>query len=62
MLEDSTRLVSLSGMFSKNENHDEIPTNNLRYLILPFFLAESTLKLCVIDRKNVVDVAKVYFE
>ncbi|CAO1338311.1 unnamed protein product [Diamesa hyperborea] len=62
MLEDATRLVSLSGMFSKNENHDEIPTNNLRYLILPFFLAESTLKLCVIDRKNVVDVAKVYFE
>jgi immunoglobulin-binding protein 1 len=63
MLEDSTRLVNLNGMFSKNESHEEIATNNLRYLLLPFLLAQSTLKLSnVQDRKNVVDVAKIYYD
>jgi immunoglobulin-binding protein 1 len=63
MFEDSTRLVSLMGMFSKNESHEEIATSNLKYLLLPFFLAQTTLKICVQDqRKNVVDVAKIYFE
>lgn len=62
MFEDSTRLVSLIGMFSKNENYEEVATNNLKYFLLPFFLAQSTLKLCVQDRKNVVDVAKIYYE
>jgi immunoglobulin-binding protein 1 len=62
MFEDSTRLVSMSGMFSKNESHEEISTNDLKFLLLPFFLAQSTLKLCSLDRKNVVDVAKVYYD
>lgn len=63
MFEDATKLVSMSGMFSTNESHEEISTSNLKYLLLPFFLAQTTLKLCnVRDRKNVVDVAKVYYE
>lgn len=62
MFEDSTRLVSMVGMFSKNESHEEISTNDLKFLLLPFFLAQTTLKLCSADRKNVVDVAKVYYE
>lgn len=62
MFEDSTRLVSLSGMFSKNESFDEITTNDLKFLLLPFFLAQTTLKLCSLDRNNVVDVAKVYYD
>lgn len=62
MFEDSTRLVSMSGMFSKNESYEEISTNNLKFLLLPFFLAQTTLKLCSPDRKNIVDVAKVYYE
>lgn len=62
LFEDSTRLVSLAGMFSKNENYEEIPTDCLRYLLLPFFLGQLTTKLCVVDRKNVVDTAKVYYE
>jgi immunoglobulin-binding protein 1 len=52
----------MSGMFSKNESHEEISTNDLKFLLLPFFLAQSTLKLCSLDRKNVVDVAKVYYD
>lgn len=63
MFEDATRLVSISGMFSTNESHEEISTSHLKYLLLPFFLAQTTLKLCNIqDRKNVVDVAKIYYE
>ena len=62
MFEDATRLVSLSGMFSKNESYEEVSTNDLKYLLLPFFLAQTTLKLCSVDRKNVVDVAKIYYE
>lgn len=63
MLEDSTRMVNMSGMFSKNETHEEISTNNLRYLLLPFLLAQSTLKLTnAQDRKNIVDVAKIYYD
>lgn len=62
MFEDSTRLVSMSGMFSKNESYEEISTNDLKFLLLPFFLAQTTLKLCSPDRKNIVDVSKVYYE
>lgn len=63
MLEDSTRLVSVVGMFSQNESYEEISTENLKYLLLPFLLAQVTLKLTnVQDRKNVVDVAKVYYD
>lgn len=63
MFEDATKLVSMSGMYSTNESHEEIPTGNLKYLLLPFFLAQTTLKLCSVqDRKNVVDVAKIYYE
>jgi immunoglobulin-binding protein 1 len=53
----------MSGMYSTNETHEEISTNNLKFLLLPFFLAQTTLKLCNFqDRKNVVDVAKIYYE
>lgn len=62
MFEDSTRLVSMSDMFSKNETHEEITTNDLKFLLLPFFLAQTTLKLCSPDRKNVVDVSKIYYD
>jgi immunoglobulin-binding protein 1 len=62
MFEDSTRLVSMSGMFSKNESYEEIATSDLKFLLLPFFLAQASLKLCSADRKNIVDVAKIYYE
>lgn len=62
MFEDSTRLVSMTGMFSKNESYEEISTNDLKFLLLPFFLAQTSLKLCSADRKNVVEVAKIYYE
>jgi immunoglobulin-binding protein 1 len=62
MFEESTKLVSISEMFSKNETADEIPTEHLKFLLLPFFLAQTTLKLSSQDRANVLEVTKIYFE
>lgn len=62
LFEDATRLVSLVGMFSSNESFEEIPTENLRYLLLPFYLGQMTQRLCNVDREQVVEVAEVYFK
>ncbi|KAJ9581794.1 hypothetical protein L9F63_003863 [Diploptera punctata] len=61
LFEDATRLVSISGMFSSNETIDEVPTKNIRYLLLPAILGTLTLKLSVKDRMNVVQTAEIYF-
>ena len=45
MLEDSTRLVSILDIFSRNENYEEIPTENLKYFLLPVLLGKLILKL-----------------
>lgn len=62
LFEDSTRLVSLCGLFSANETYDEVATDNLRYFLLPFFLGQLTLKLCNAERKEIVGVAEVYYK
>uniref|UniRef100_A0A182J7T6 Immunoglobulin-binding protein 1 n=1 Tax=Anopheles atroparvus TaxID=41427 RepID=A0A182J7T6_ANOAO len=62
LFEDATRLVSLVGMFSSNESHEEVPTENLRYFLLPFYLGKMTQKLCNADREQIVAVAEVYFK
>jgi immunoglobulin-binding protein 1 len=49
-------------MFSTNETYEEIATEDLKYLLLPFFLAQLTLKICNVDRKEIVGVAEVYFK
>lgn len=49
-------------MFSKNESHEEIATDNLKYLMLPYFIGQLTLKLCVVDRLSVVNIAEIYFK
>lgn len=63
--EDATRLVSLGGTFSENEGFEEIPTGDIKYLLLPFFLGQLTLKLNSTEseaRKNLVEVAEVYYK
>ncbi|XP_045499117.1 immunoglobulin-binding protein 1 [Colias croceus] len=59
--EKATNLVSLSGMFSKNESLDELPTETLQYLLLPALLGTLTLKLCNQPRKEIITVAEIYF-
>lgn len=62
LFEDATRLVSLCGVFSSNESHEEIATSELRYLLLPFFLAQLNLKLCGSNRKHCVETAEIYYK
>uniref|UniRef100_A0A182VTP0 Immunoglobulin-binding protein 1 n=1 Tax=Anopheles minimus TaxID=112268 RepID=A0A182VTP0_9DIPT len=62
LFEDATRLVSLVGMFSTNESYEEVPTENLRYFLLPYFLGSLTLRLCNVNRAEVIEVAEVYFK
>ncbi|XP_030756306.1 immunoglobulin-binding protein 1 [Sitophilus oryzae] len=61
IFEDATRLVSLADIFSTNESIEEITTNNIQYLLLPALLGLLTLKITTRDRKEVLDVAEIYF-
>lgn len=62
LFEDCTRLVSICGLFSANESFTEIPTNDLKYLLLPFFLGTLSQKICGGLRTDIVDVAESYFQ
>ncbi|KAK0075229.1 hypothetical protein PV325_007183 [Microctonus aethiopoides] len=62
MLEDATKLVSMADMFSANEDFDEIPTENVKYFLLPALLGTLATKLCDRDnRLHNVEVSEVYF-
>lgn len=62
LFEDCTRLVSIIGMFSVNESYKEVPANDLKYLLLPFFLGQLSQKLCGAPRENIVEVSEEYFK
>lgn len=62
ILEQATRLVSLADIFSTNESVEEISTNDLQYLLLPALLGFLTLKITSRNRKEVIDVAEIYFK
>lgn len=49
-------------MFSSNEKYEEIPTEHLQYLLLPYFLGDLAMKLTTGDRCEIVDMADVYFK
>ena len=38
ILEDATRLVSILDIFSRNENYSELPTEHLKFFLLPVLL------------------------
>ncbi|XP_053980902.1 immunoglobulin-binding protein 1 [Hylaeus volcanicus] len=62
MLEDATRLVSMVDMFSHNESFEEVPTENIKYFLLPAFLGTLATKICnTSDRMHIVNVAEIYF-
>lgn len=62
LFEDCTRLVSICGLFSSNENYSELPTNDLKYLLLPYFLGMLSQKICGGSRADIIEVAEVYFK
>lgn len=62
ILEKSTKLANVTGMFSTNESLEEIATADLQYLLLPALLGSLSLKLTSGDRKEIIDVAEIYFK
>lgn len=61
LLEDVTRMVSAANMFSANETIDEVPTANVKFLLLPALLGTLALKLTTGDRLEIVKTAELYF-
>eukprot|EP00112_Aurelia_sp_Birch-Aquarium-sp1_P011918 Seg2501.3 transcript_id=Seg2501.3/GoldUCD/mRNA.D3Y31 product="Immunoglobulin-binding protein 1" protein_id=Seg2501.3/GoldUCD/D3Y31 len=58
---DSTNMVNLLGLFSSNEELEEVTSSNLRYFLLPAFMGELTLQQTNEDRQSDVARSKVYF-
>lgn len=61
LLEDVTKMVSYAGMFSPNESIEEVPTPNVKFLLLPVLLGTLALKLTSGDRLEIVKTAEMYF-
>ncbi len=61
-LEDATRLVSLADVFSRNENVKEVPTEHVKYFLLPALLSEANSKLFdeAGDREEAIAVQEAY--
>ncbi|XP_060517408.1 immunoglobulin-binding protein 1 [Cylas formicarius] len=59
--EQATPLVSLANIFSNNETIDELATNDIQYLLLPALLGLLSLKLTSGERKDIIEVAEIYF-
>lgn len=57
----ATTIVSQIGMFSANEVIDEMSTETLQYLLLPYFLGKLALKRNEQDRADALRVADIYF-
>ncbi|EFA03604.1 immunoglobulin-binding protein 1 [Tribolium castaneum] len=62
LFEQATRLVSFAGIFSTNEGIEEVATNDLQYFLLPALLGSLSLKLTSGERKEIINVAEIYFK
>lgn len=61
-MEEATRLVSSLGLFSTNENVEEVATSDLKFFLLPVLLGDLNLKLNSEDRLSILNVAEIYFK
>eukprot|EP00794_Sanderia_malayensis_P003591 gene3591-4097_t len=61
LFSDATNIVNIIGLFSRNEEADEISSSNLRYLLLPVFLGELTMLEISDERYLTVNTAKIYY-
>ncbi|MED6149678.1 PP2A regulatory subunit tap46 [Stylosanthes scabra] len=57
-LEKCEEMVSKLGLFSSNETKDDISTNNLKYLLVPFYLAELTERITQDDRLQIIKASQ----
>ncbi|KAJ4820962.1 PP2A regulatory subunit TAP46 [Rhynchospora pubera] len=51
-------MVSKLGLFSSNETKDDVSTSNIKYLLVPFYLAELTEKVSQDDRIPVIKASQ----
>ena len=61
LLEDATRLVSLLDLFSRNETVSEVPTEHLKYFLLPAVLGNLHSKLVDQDRLEIIKIIEAYY-
>lgn len=61
MLEDATRLVSVLDIFSRNENYSELPTEHLKFFLLPVLLGDLNNKVIENVRDGIVEITQVYY-
>lgn len=59
-----TCLVNQIDLFSSNEMVEEISTDSLKYMLLPFFLGKITLKRNSTpeERGNILELAEIYYK
>ncbi|XP_070536168.1 immunoglobulin-binding protein 1-like isoform X2 [Ptychodera flava] len=64
LFEQCTEMVNQLSLFSDNEDVEEIPTSSLKYLLLPAFLGDLSLKVTggAVTRLKQVHKAKIYFQ
>jgi len=61
LLEDATRLVSLLDLFSTNEDYSELPTESIKFLILPVLLGSLNSRLVDQDRMETIKIVETYY-
>ncbi|KAK7071243.1 hypothetical protein SK128_015147 [Halocaridina rubra] len=57
----TTVVVSELGVFSSNENLEDLPTSSIKFLLLPVLLGIFTTKRTDLDRLEVLRIASIYF-
>lgn len=62
LLEKSTNLINIGGVFSSNETISEVPTSNVKYLLIPAFLGNLVCKIQSPDRLSTLETAEIYFK
>ncbi|GAB6019290.1 hypothetical protein CHUAL_000885 [Chamberlinius hualienensis] len=62
MLEDATKMVTSLGMFSSNEDIEEVATNDIRFFLLPAILGSLVMKSMSEDRLHLLQTAEIYFK
>uniref|UniRef100_A0A131XFH9 Putative tap42-like family n=1 Tax=Hyalomma excavatum TaxID=257692 RepID=A0A131XFH9_9ACAR len=60
-LENATHLVNEIGIFSDNEEIDEVTTSHLKFLLLPALLGSLMQKKVATDRNEILRLSEVYF-
>ncbi|SPP85769.1 immunoglobulin-binding protein 1 [Drosophila guanche] len=60
--EEATVVVNQVGMFSPNELIDEVSTDSLPFMLLPYFLGKLTTKINNPNSTEIMDLGEIYFK